>query len=97
MIRRMRCISGVFCVFLKGFQSMARGAFFTCTIVNRRKILYNSTNKRAKKTIKIRKTHKKKRGIIQINEQTPSILLCKETAWQDTLLRLAVSLTAERI
>lgn len=48
---------------------MARGAFFACTIVNRRKILYNSTNKREKKTIKTRKTHKKKNGIIQINDR----------------------------
>lgn len=76
---------------------MARGAFFACAIVNKRKILYNSTNKKEKKAIKIRKTHKKKRKIIQINEQTPSILLCKETAWQDTLFRLAVASAAERI
>ena len=54
-------------------------------------------NKKEKKAIKIRKTHKKKRKIIQINEQTPSILLCKETAWQDTLFRLAVASAAERI
>ena len=76
---------------------MARGAFFTCTIVNRREILYNSTNKKEKKAIKTRKTHKKKREIIQINEQTPSILLCKEADWQDTLFRLVVASAAERI
>lgn len=76
---------------------MARGAFFACTIVNKQKILYNSTNKKEKKTIKIRKTHKKKRKIIQINEQKPSILLCKEADWQDTLFRLAAESAAERI
>ena len=76
---------------------MARGAFFACAIVNKQKILYNSTNKKEKKAIKIRKTHKKKRKIIQINEQTPSILLCKEADWQDTLFRLAAESAAERI
>ena len=48
---------------------MARGAFFACAIVNKQKILYNSTNKRGKKEIKTRKTHKKKNGIIQINDR----------------------------
>ena len=76
---------------------MARGAFFVCAIVNKQEILYNSTNEKEKKAIKIRKTHKKKRRIIQINEQTPSILLCKETDWQDTLFRLVVASAAERI
>jgi len=59
--------------------------------------LYNSTNKKEKKTIKIRKAHKKKKKIIQINEQRTSILLCKEAAWRDTLFRLAVASAAERI